>query len=181
MRGQLDDAIAQGDRQSALNELRRLYDRPRFACAEHFLEACLIVLAALRQRGRQVRVPDKRRLIVEERAGTEDVIGMHVRQEHEAYRAVRDAADATAQLRAVRETAARIDHRDGIAADDEANVRNGIEIVRRSNFLSPAAHVNARGDLFNLERFRSHRAEEPRRTAETQASDECVATSAEPW
>lgn len=115
----------------------------------------------------------ERGLVDRERAGAEDMIGVHVRHEHVSNRTFRDAANVTPEPLPVRETAAGVDDGDGRAAYHESYVGNGVQIVRRSIFVDTATHVNAGGDLRRRKRLELSRTKQRRRAAQTQSADDC--------
>ena len=78
---------------------------------------------------RQVLVTDKLGSISHERRVAKDMIGVVVRVDDVSDRFVGPGADGCEQLQSLANAAARINDRDGIAADDESGIGNGAIVL----------------------------------------------------
>ena len=75
-----------------------------------------------------------------EGGGAHDVVGMDMGEDEVADRQRRRGFDRLPQQPAMRQAAARVDHRDRITADDEAGIGQGIEIFRRGVLIEARQH-----------------------------------------
>src|SRR5690606_35996812 len=144
MCGELEDAISLIELRSLLHDHRGLHDPSNLVCAEDVRKPRTVVLAACGECPRQVRVPHEGGLIARECVRAEDMVGMHVRHDYVADGSRRRAPNMSTEPLAVREAPAGVHDRDGVAAHDETDIRDGIEIVRRSMLVDAATHVNTR-------------------------------------
>ena len=131
VRRQLEHAPAEIDLGPPLHQPRRRHDdRPRGEISQRLLQAPGIVGFAPCQRRRQGAVADDLGLFRQERGRAEDMIGMHVALDEVADRQVGVPPDGFPQSLAPEPAAAAVDHRDLLAADDEADIGDGAEIGR---------------------------------------------------
>src|SRR5688572_20960758 len=92
-------------------------------------------------------MPHELRLVLEESTGAEDVIGMNVRHEHVSDWQVGDLANSRTQPLTIFQTATRIHDRDTLASDDEADVRDRVEVLGASRLMYAPPNVNPRRNL----------------------------------
>ena len=106
-----------------------------------------VELAALRQGGGQLRMADDLGAAIGEGGRAHDVVGMDMGEDEVADRQRRRRFDGLPQQPAMRQAAARVDHRDRIAADDEAGIGQRVEIVRRGVLIEARQDEDAGSDL----------------------------------
>ena len=111
--------------------------------AEGFMQPAQIIVAALGQCARQLGMADEIGMIVAERGGPENMIGMDVGHDHIADRQPGSRTDRRAQLGSLAIAAAGIDHRDGIVSDDKSDIGDLVVVFRRRIFLNPLMDKDA--------------------------------------
>ena len=150
-RSQRQRATAEIERRVVLDQQCRR-DDPNFVdqrVAEQATECDEIMRPALRQRLRQLAVADMDDAVAGKSSVAEDMIGMAVGGDDIAHRKSGALADGRAQLPTDAHAATAVDHRHGIAPDDESEIGDvaGIGFVHQGD---PARmHENARGDLID--------------------------------
>ena len=105
---------------------------PAVLAPEHRGQPRAVVVAARRERRGEGGVADELGRVVEEGAGAEGVVGMHVADHHVADRPVGAGADLGAQPGAVGEAAAGVDDEHRVPADHEADVGDAAGVAARS-------------------------------------------------
>ena len=80
-----------------------------------------------------------------ERSRTEYMIGMHVREHHEANRQARHFANPCAQALAVVQTTARVEHGYRVPAHDEADIGDRIAVGGGGILIDAATDVDPGG------------------------------------
>ena len=177
MRPQLQRPTAQFDLRSIADQHRGLNDGTDVASSKHFLESLAVVLAALRQRVRQLSVRHESRFVLQKCARAEDVIRVHVRHQHVANRQLSQVPDAATQPLTVVQTAAAVEHSDAVSPNDESDVCDGVLVLHGGDLIGPTADVDPARDLRGLKRVALiSAATQPGRTAQTEPAKHGVPT-----
>ncbi len=118
--------------------------------AEIALQGLLVELAARGQRTRELRVPDELWLVVEERGGAEQMVGMHMREDDVAHRQAesRDGSRAAAPCPPASEPPVSMTATQ-LVADDEADIGLVAEVARRALLVHAVVDVVARRNLMD--------------------------------
>ena len=107
------------------------------------------------------------------------MVRMHVGVDHVADRLVGHGADGVAQALPHDGAAQRVDHRDRLAADDEAGIRHVALILRRLHLDTSLMHEDARRDLAEFDRVRRRRCGMSRNGAQKRHGGESKARAQE--
>ena len=94
-------------------------------------------------------VSDKLRFVALERGRAKDVIGVHVGHDHVLDRELSRLPNGGTQTLTVDQASARIDDRDGLVADDEADVGYAVFVLRCHVLIHATTDVNSRRDFFH--------------------------------
>ena len=100
-----------------------------------------------RERARQIFVADESRAGLDEGAIAENVIGMRVGVDDIADRLLRPLAQSGEKGAPFDEAAARVDHRDGVVADDRAEIGDVARIFPRHQGSFALMRIYARRDF----------------------------------
>ena len=101
MGGERQNSTAEIDFSTVLHEQRRFNDRAGCTLSQDLLEPGAVVLATLSERIGKARVPDKRRLVRREGTRAENVIRVHVGENHVPNWKFRHLTNGFAQFRSI--------------------------------------------------------------------------------
>jgi hypothetical protein len=114
---------------------------------ERFFQAPPIEVLSQGQGARQSHVTYKLRAILLESRSAKDVIRMNVGHHHVFDRQLGNLSDRRAQPFTVDQASSRVDHRDGLATNDESDVGYPTFILRSRVLVNTTSDVDPRRDL----------------------------------
>jgi len=155
LRFEEERAAAEVERHCILDGERRQdnLDARKHVVAEHALVGGEIAVGARGEPARELVIGDESGSILLERCVAEHMVRMHVGVDYIANRLVGHGADGVAQLASNLDTAQRVDHRNRIAANNEACIGHVAAIFGRLHLIAALMHEHAGSDLAHLNRL----------------------------
>ena len=118
--------------------------------AQKIAHSCTVKFTSLRDGLRERSMADELRVVPCKCRAAQNVVGMDMRDDHIAYRQIGSGADGLAKREPVGKASTGVYDRDRLAANSEADIRDGILVGGGCDFGYADANEQARGHLVDF-------------------------------